>query len=499
MARSNDELFLPALIERAGRSWTNIEVEVKESAVNLESRVAYVPRALTEAQKLARLHELGHVKYTPRNWIQNISAIVAEADDTVDPLKVLDISKMLEENRIDWLLWDLHGVDLRPAREVLDWSSMPVPTDPLDALHWVLQLGWTVWASDTIRKIPRRPPQRSVDYSTRLFFDNCIGVVARYSRDLMKATVAGCLRMYEEPTDDMRNRVALDLATFFPRKEKEFEPPPEKAGEQARRKEAEVEAHRREVIEGSLDLSGSGEKTSLGAEIHDHTPNIRRRSMKIKKQYTPTFIGTRLVYPQRYMIDKAVFAHRTQTSGGLMIDGSQSMHWSNANLQEVMAKLPEVTVGAYYGYEEPDRSGREHRRGRICILARDGRYSEFTGWDKGWTGDNMADVEALKLLASWPKPRFWLSDGRACGGQFDGPHPDQRLKAMGPPDSFIIRHGNIVYLCDELMRRHEIYRVPNAETLIQLLNKKRVTLFRSCSNGGKWFNNMPAQPVSYQL
>jgi hypothetical protein len=33
-------------------------------------------------------------------------------------------------------------------------------------------------------------------------------------------------------------------------------------------------------------------------------------------------------------------------------------------------------------------------------------------------GGNDVDYEALKLLAKWPAPRLWLSDGQVCGGRY---------------------------------------------------------------------------------
>jgi hypothetical protein len=145
--------FAPELIELQGRSWDVEEVEIIQASVDLVNAKARVPQARTPAQKLARKHEGGHVKYTPGpgrkhgDWPSSIARVMEKVGPTADYDACVKLSKMLEENRIDWLLWDRHKIDLRPAREVLDWGQMPDPDTLLQATGIVLQLAWTVWAS----------------------------------------------------------------------------------------------------------------------------------------------------------------------------------------------------------------------------------------------------------------------------------------------------------------------------------------------------------------
>ena len=118
-------LFMPELVEPVPGPWSVEEVSIRESSVDTHHRRARVPQAHTPAQRLARLHELGHVKYSPSpfapqgSWDQQFMTVtnrVREKGVNPDPNAIIHISKMLEENRIDWLLWDRHGIDLRQAR-----------------------------------------------------------------------------------------------------------------------------------------------------------------------------------------------------------------------------------------------------------------------------------------------------------------------------------------------------------------------------------------------
>jgi len=471
-------LFLPEVLDPEPKPWENTEVEIRDSAVDLTHRQAWIPRPLTDHQKLARKHELGHVKYTPRNWMRVAKEVVvlASEDEPISLDAALRISKMLEENRIDWLLWDKHQIDIRPTREVLDWSGMPVPSDPLSAMNWVLQLAWTVWASRGLSaSIPNRPPERECDVATGEFFDSCWAVLANHHPSMTSAIVRGCLAIYEEPTNERRNRVAAELATFFP-PVKEDEPPPVKEDEKKEEAAAEAEEKRQEQKVEEEESGIGGSSTSHGYwDIHDHTTTVRRSTVRIKRRETPVAFGIKLTFAHRYLLDKAVFAHRTVTEGGILIDGSGSMSWNSRDLQGVVAKLPAVTVGIYHGFRHSGHTD----GGRLCILAKGGRFCQFTGRDPGYTAENAIDVEALRILGTWPRPRFWLSDGYTCDGKYRGPWPIKEECTTW----FMRADGNVMFEANRVMRAFDILRVPDVPTLEKLLARQRVTLYRTCIPG----------------
>lgn len=430
------------------------------------------------------------------------------------PNAVIKISKMLEENRIDWLLWDRKGIDLRPAREVLDWKLMPDPDSLLGALGDCLQLAWTVWASRGLGKgIPNLPPARTPDADVGEYFDKCWGYLVRENRELAMAMIRGCLAMYKNPTDQRRNEVASELATFFPIPEDEPEPertPPPKPAEAEEQKQAEREEREYEQeIEKQETGAGSEVTVEGGVEYHDHTASVRRPSMRIARRRVPVAQGVDMRYAHRYMLDKAVFSQRLLTEGGLMIDGSGSMDWTNDDMVEIMNLIPAIWVGIYSGFNEYDPSAwkRGHIFARICTIAKQGRFAKFTGLDMGHNGGNECDFEALQLLAKWPAPRFWLSDGIVCGGKHTGP-PEHHAQS-GYMNS---RDGLLHERCSAWMKRHGILRVPDKETLFKLLKRQRVTLYRSTRPSDShpmygnrvlgyptWPDTFAPEPVQFQL
>jgi hypothetical protein len=278
--------------------------------------------------------------------------------------------------------------------------------------------------------------------------------------------------MYDEPTDRRRNEVAAELAALFPAVEEEQQQPPPKPEEKELQEQAKdlQEAHER-YLEAMETGVGSAAQVKDGIEYHDHTATIRRPSMRIARRNVPIAQGVDMRYAHRYLLDKAIFRQRLLTEGGLMIDGSGSMRWTNDDLVRVMEALPAIRVGIYHGFWGSTSGG---VYARICTLARDGRFAVYPGKDPGASMGNDADYEALRLLATWPKPRLWLSDGLVCGGVHSGP-PLHHAEV----GRYNRRDGRIHELCNAWMKRHEIYRVPDKETLVKLLGRQRVTLYRS--------------------
>ena len=482
-------LGFPEIIEPVAGRWTINQVDIQESAVDTTGRQAWVPVARTPAQRLARMHEWGHVKHSPSpyqrsgDWpvaYMTVTNICVSRGVVPDPQAVMRISKMLEENRVDWLLWDENGIDIRGAREVLDWSVMPDPESDLGALGECLQLAWTVWASRGLGKgVANMPPPRVPDAVTGEYFDRNWKYLLDHNRPLALAMIRGCMAMYEQPTDRRRNEVAAELAALFPVQDEEQPQPPEKAAEKQAQEQAkhEEEAHTRYLDDMETGV-GSLAQVNDGVEYHDHTASIRRPSMRIARRGIPVSQGIDMRYAHRYMLDKAIFRQRLLTEGGLMIDGSGSMHWTNDDLVGVMEKLPAIRVGIYHGMHGGLFGRSSGVYARICTLAKDGRFAVYPGKDPGAGLGNDADFEALQLLATWPKPRLWLSDGLVCGGKHSG--PPQHHEQVG---RYNRSDGRIHELCSAWMKRHEILRVPTREILHKLLARQRVVLYRTTRAG----------------
>lgn len=516
--RGDRYLGAPHLLEPIARPWAIHESVLDHSAVDTGKREAWVPKPGTRAQQLARLHEWYHVKVSPRNWMKVVLRIMEEAaekDIMLDMKAVLHIVKMMEENRVDWLLWSRHKIDLRPCRDALDWSKLTIPEDnPLEATAWVLQLAWTVWASVGFGKdkVPKPPPPREPDPEAAFYFNECWKIVQQYNMDLAKCIIRACLTLYNEPTSRIRDLSTLEIARYFP-----VEPPPEMPEEKEEEKEKqkaieEKEKQRDEQLEqdeeGGVDNPWSEIKG--GVQYHDHTRGRRRPKVIIHKGWRPIDIGYTLRYAHRYGIDKYIFGLRSASEGSLMIDFSGSMTWDNNDLLYLLDKMPNIYIAGYSGVHDPKYYG------RICVIAQNGTFNVFTGIDKECNGNNDVDVEALEVLATKPAPRFWLSDGVVVGGRYAkntyrdaGPmtpllkKPFESLPYQAR--AYIGICCDIMYRVNKIMQRSEILRVPDAATMRDLAAGKRVVLYKTCITEkdkysrlftGEAFN---LSPVKFQL
>jgi hypothetical protein len=176
------------------------------------------------------------------------------------------------------------------------------------------------------------------------------------------------------------------------------------AQKEAEEKEAEQEQKQEE------EESGAGaEAVEQGHfEVHDHTASIKRPSMRIARRERPVFAGTKFTFAHRYMLDKAIFAQRMLTEGGIMIDGSGSMAWTDEDMEMVLSKMPAVTIGRYSGYYKYAQRGRSSD-GSASSPRRAGSRPTSRPRKRARLMGNDIDFEALEMLATWPKPRFWLS------------------------------------------------------------------------------------------
>jgi hypothetical protein len=295
-------------------------------------------------------------------------------------------------------------------------------------------------------------------------------MVLEENERLGRAMIRGCMKMYQTPTHHTRNKVASELAVFFPlEQEPEQKPPPPKKEEQEAQDAAEQEEEEHaEYLEKLETGIGSDVVTEGRVQYHDHTATVRRPSMRIARRAIPVSQGIGLRFPHRWFLDKAIFSQRLLTEAGIMIDGSGSMRWTEEDMQLLMSKVPAVRVGVYSG------SAGDSVFGRFCIIAKDGRFAKFTGLDPEMNGGNDVDFEALQLLARWPKPRLWLSDGMVCGGVIVG--PPTKCPPMGYYNE---SDGLLREKCDSWMKAHEILRVPNTQTMHKLLSRQKVKLYRS--------------------
>ncbi len=481
---------LPHLLEPNPGPWVMEEVALENSRVDIIARIAQLPKPNTPAQQMARIHEMLHIMYTPKDLRDRRNTLLNQAEDEgkrINSNFLMDILLKLEETRVDWIGWAYHGYDLRACREALAWGTKPVPDDDIKSCtSWILQLFWTVLGSTTVPPLVDEGPDiRTPDPDTKEFFDSCWqAVAAEKGEAFLRALVQAGLQICHEPTNAVRDKLAYELACWF-----EEPPPDEEPEESEEEKEAQDEAEQEEEEEEAKEeeekSGGINNEVEVYDtwELHDHTLGLRRPSSKFRQLWKPQDMGTIMRYPQRWLLDRNVFGRKVTTQAAVLVDLSSSMQWNNDDLEHMLAKLPALWCG---GYSSVRAKYGSTVQGRLCIYAKNGRFNEFTGIDPEMSGGNDIDLEALQYLARLPGYKFWVSDGHTCGGVHQGkPHPDITNTWTA---TYSVLHnmtavGYLYHECTRVMKRAGILRIPNAQVMRDLIDGKRITAYRSVVMG----------------
>jgi hypothetical protein len=120
----------------------------------------------------------------------------------------------------------------------------------------------------------------------------------------------------------------------------------------------------------------------------------------------------------RAAVDGRVFGVPAKRKPGyaILVDGSGSMHWDRDQLRDMLAAAPASTVAIYCQHDgySPTRGP---ARGELRIVGAGGKRAapeQIVGGGE-WGGHNFCDGPALRWLAKQPGKRIWLSDGQVNG------------------------------------------------------------------------------------
>lgn len=172
-------------------------------------------------------------------------------------------------------------------------------------------------------------------------------------------------------------------------------------------------------------------------------PLTRRLANKLRGRRRPVqdIRGRRLRRVTRLHVDGKVFVNRPPRPGGgaVLIDTSNSMALSNAQVEKIVEELPGGIVASYSG-------NRDRKTGELRVIARNGSYAE-RGDIRAPGPLNIIDGRALAWLAKQRGPRYWVSDGCVTG--------------IGEKQSPILL-AEVERIC----RVHQIIRVKDVRTLL---------------------------------
>lgn len=152
--------------------------------------------------------------------------------------------------------------------------------------------------------------------------------------------------------------------------------------------------------------------------------------------------GSVVRYAHRWSTDRAIFRKRARRARGtILVDASGSMRLSPGDLDRLLASTRAgLLVALYAGDGE---------KGELRIVADGAARASDSALARFGTG-NVVDLPALEWLARQHGPRFWVSDGGVTG--------------IGDRSSRWLRDQ-----CERVRARAAIRRVENVDALIALL------------------------------
>lgn len=387
-------LPLPEAVS-GGKQWTITESQSAVPSADAEHRVMVVPTRDHPHDAAMRLHEMAHARWSPANGAKLILAagLLHFTGNACEDARVH--RKLLDAG------FDLHSGERHP-RELIEGHRERIISGQLSALDGACLLMATMGTGEQ-------------DAITQALNDGGKGAVVAIVRDVYRAHFEG-----RRPSFQKTIAAALILEEWF-----RDEPDPE-------------------VLEGLGYLMGPIVLTREAGRATWGKMKIERPAMPLRlppkiraRSRRAVNTGTVPRYWHRYCSDGAVFSVKSKRVPGaaVLIDQSGSMSFTPDDVLAILTAAPAAIVGTYAG-----TAG----YGILRVVAENGRrVNDADVWIE--MKNNTIDGPALEWLATYPGPRYWVSDGEATSPAGD---------AIGDAARIALRHQIIrVDSVDDLTAR----------------------------------------------
>jgi len=349
---------MPEILKPDGKSFT-----IKESprrdivCTELNKREMFVPTGNNDADRMSRLHEMGHVAFTPEELMQ----------DGIDEGISSEYLNVAEDLRINKLLkgkFDLvQGIPTQLINHAVEGAILN--DDFKSATLMFIACGYL-------------PEQYKIAKALKdTGWDNKIFTIERNCEDLMQC---------ENWSSSGTIEAAKYLQSLF-----------EDVGNVQNIDEYDLQYNNNNWETPDIDWG----------EMHIITPPLHHSLMQRRqvRRITPKEHGTGMMFPTRLDHDDKIFGNTKRVVGGtVLIDVSSSMGLDEDDIRKMVKAAPGLTSAIY--------SGRNHE-GDLVIVAKKGKMTELK--TEYINGNNVIDGPALRWLATMPEPRIWICDGYVTG------------------------------------------------------------------------------------
>ena len=337
--------------------------------INFAGKEMHVPLGESPYARMVRLHEMGHLRFTPP---QTPDIMCRKYGVTMDALQCC------EDARINTLLETRLGLPMSELGEAEDLSPFR------HGLEKALTTGNRMEAIKQGAEVRVAFQSRNPYGIAEILYDLGLGEAVTLAERALKELHSKGKGIPFTRTIKAAKILAEGLADMRALHESPGRLDPEE-------------------VEGSSPRPGS---VPWGDMTVEQPPRSGRFGAKLSPRNRMSDTGIRLRHVSRLLTDGRCFSHRVRQSGGsLLIDGSGSMHMSPEDVQQILKIAPLAWVAIY---------GAGMERGTVKVLARDGKAVAPTEmFSPGLC--NVIDGPALALLATQSAPRIWICDGRVTG------------------------------------------------------------------------------------
>jgi hypothetical protein len=353
-----------------GKEWSI--KEDSQGSVDIPGRTVYVPLDNTETDYYVRMHELGHVKWSPAT---------AKPEDGID----IRCIRAVEDCRINKKLVCILKTVFNPDYSHINFSKLSRDVQILGAVS----TAGTTTQKSYFRRIKdpkdRRVARRASDHITSF---------SLYSDTL---------------------RVAKQLTNYlYPKSKEEVE-----IEEKEKLKDIPVSDVKREKLEKmkkevtvpkevDYGRDGPGEiKGKYGKMEIETVPLPKMIKPSFKRKIKSTDCGSIPRYVWRIKEDQKIYEKRKKLLAfAVLIDHSGSMALNPNDVEKAVELAPASVVATYSGNGD---------HGVLRIVSKNGRIASNKYMEPPCGGSNVIDVPALEWLVKQKGIPIWVSDGMVTG------------------------------------------------------------------------------------
>lgn len=382
--------------------------------------------------RATRLHEMGHVAWTPADWVKRVE----RSKDAPPPMMV----NACEDARLTRLRQS-HRLEASPP--ILCEAAGQARNAVMGAVQSgnIMALAGTLAAA--VGSADIQPLREEVANTIAEMKAKGMDEEARVMSRIEKAVMAAASKnLWDKRKPSFRSSIAMarEVMDALAVIEQEY------------LEAKDVKEASKKTVVKEVKTKGKSPDSTWGTMSIVEVPLTKHSSLGMERKWTARDEGPIPTRFDRWSIDKRVFRAKKRVKGAaILVDCSSSMHWTEEDLRRVLEEVPAATVAIYSGKGEG---------GKLVIVARKGRRAQWAVVKPHKMGGNVIDGPALAWLADQPESvKVWMSDGGITG-------PNDRhsgVEHIANMERDVKRH----------LRRGGIMRVRDVDSVMKVLAGKQ--------------------------